>query len=103
MALVDEKKPLGKPGIAVYFSTKTTKKDTYGCKKCPKPGIQNGWFEGSGVSSSDWPSLLVSLASFAGDLVTRVQSLGQRINPCALVTFFKGSKVFTLQGYAEVI
>ena len=30
VSLVDEEKPPGKPGIATYFPTKTTKKDTYG-------------------------------------------------------------------------
>ena len=32
VSLVDEEKPPGKPGIATYLSTKTTKKDTYGPK-----------------------------------------------------------------------
>ena len=37
ISLVDAKKPPGKPGIAIYFSSKTTKKDTY----VPKPELRD--------------------------------------------------------------
>ena len=35
-------KPPGKPGIAIYFSTKTTKKDTYPERQVPKAGGKVG-------------------------------------------------------------
>ena len=42
VSLVDEKKPPGKPGIATYCSTKTTKKDTYG----PRDSRVGSWWGG---------------------------------------------------------
>ena len=39
-SLVDDAEPAGQPGIAVYVSTKTTKKDTYGPKHAGEHHIQ---------------------------------------------------------------